>query len=224
MIVTGNITPLFGKTLEQQLADERRWAEERDWGLPASAFDNVDTTPSGVAKGLVVDVIYSILPDKGKGGGKIKSVQRTFEEGWEIGSNLFPHHWRFGALSNPKHLRLLRGIEYKPGVYRATIDLGAHWDQGGGIRPVDVRSTDSAGPEVLAAVRHFTEWVAAMDGERVPYVLLSAYRASLVGGRPWVYLPNLYWRGSVQALELSVCWEAGACFDRTAMPRVVSRS
>ncbi len=225
MIPTNDIKPLFGKTLDQQLADERRWAKKRAWGLPASAFDNVDTTPSGLTKGLIADVIYSILPDKGEGKTRVSSVQRTFDEGWELGSSLYPGSWRDPRFkSGPK---LFRGIKYEPGVYRATVDFGAHSGSKRRICPLDLQGAPPAGPEVLAALRHFPEWVMAMGSEHVPMVWLPAYRVAYEvmfrGYLRWDGVPFIGWRGPFCEVGLSLDWEGyGNCF--MAAPRIMSRS
>ena len=178
--------------LEVQLANMRNWNKMRGWSFTDGDFDAIDLTPVE-RSGLVVDVIAAYLPDQGKTSG----IQRTFEELWDIGSSLQPGKWRYESLkSDKKHLRLLDGIRHTPGIRRMTIDLGANWDPKDGIRPMDVRGSDSAHAEVLAAAAHFPNWVQAMDGERVPYVWMPGYQATLPGHGPWTRCPGLHW-GSV---------------------------
>lgn len=220
---TPSLESLFSSTLEQQLANERSWSRQRGWRLPRSWFDNVDTTPSGLARGLIVDVLYSILPARGRGGARIESVQRTFDERWTLGATLSQlDGWRQPTLSShSEKLRLLEGIEYEPGVFRATLSLCSHW----GARPIDVRGSDSAGPEVLAAMAHFPDWIRLMDGRRIPYVCLAAYQVKdmLFGGKPWSGVPDLEWYSVDRQVELGIGWE-GANRPYWACPRVVSRT
>ncbi len=194
---------LLDTPLPTQLTNLSTWSDQVGWKLPKQWFDDVDTTPSDLAGGLVIDVMYPILPAKGRGGAKLTSVQRTFDELWSVGASRQPGSWRWPSLkSDTKHLRLLDGIDYEPGLHRATIDLGAHK----GKAPVDVRGADSAGAEILAAAAHFPEWVRAMNGGDIPYVWLPAYQASVDGLDPWRAVPYLDWSQSGREAELNARW------------------
>jgi hypothetical protein len=197
--------PELFASLEVQLANVRRWNAERNWGFTDADFGAIDLTPASHS-GLVVDVIAVYLPGQGKTSG----VQRTFEELWDIASSVQPHKWRYRALkSDPKHLRLLNGIEHTPGIRRVTLDLGAYWDTTNGIRPVDVCGKDSAHAEILAAAAHFPDWVRAMDGERVPNVWLPGYQATMTipSDEVWGGVPSLYWRSAGREVGLSAFWD-----------------
>lgn len=190
-------------SLEVQLANVRNWNQMRGWGFTDADFDAIDLTPLNHT-GLVVDVIVVYLPDKGKTSG----IQRTFEELWDIASSIQPYNWRYESLkSDPKHLRLLDGIEHTPGIRRVTLDLGANWDTTNGIRPVDVRGKDSVHAEALAAAAHFPGWVQAMDVERVPYVWLPGYQVTLPGGEAWRLVPYLNWDSVYGKVNLSAHWD-----------------
>ena len=205
-------------SLEDQIANVRRWNTERNWGFTDADFDAVDLSPSEHS-GLVVDVIAVYLPDQGKTSG----IPRTFEELWDIASSIQPGKWRYESLkSDKKHLRLLDGIEHTPGIRRVTIDLGANWDTQDGIRPMDVRGKDSVHAEALAAAAHFPNWVQAMDGERVPYVWMPGYQVTIPGYEAWRCLPYLDWDSVGREVELYADWDVFRdC--RWACPVVVRR-
>jgi hypothetical protein len=190
-------------SLEDQLANVRRWNTERNWGFTDADFDSVDLTPVEHS-GLVVDVIAVYLPDEGKTNG----IQRTFEELWTVAKAQQPNAWRWDELkSDKKHLRLLDGIEHSPGIRRVTIDLGANWDTTNGIRPMDVRGKDSVHAEALAAAAHFPNWVQAMDGERVPYVWMPGYQVTIPGDGAWRRVPDLFWDQFSRLVLLSAYWD-----------------
>jgi hypothetical protein len=210
--------PELFASLEVQLANVRNWNQMRGWGFTDADFDAIDLTPSSHS-GLVVDVIAVYLPNQGKTSG----VQRTFEELWDIASSIQPNKWRYDSLkSDPKHLRLLDGIEHVPGIRRVTLDLGANWDTTSGIRPMDVRGKDSAHAEILAAAAHFPNWVQAMDGERVPYVWMPGYQVTFPGREAWRHVPNLYWYSVDREVSLSASWDDGQHYY-WAYPVVVRR-
>lgn len=189
-------------SLEVQLANVRNWNQMRGWGFTDADFDSIDLTPVEHT-GLVVDVIAVYLPDQGKTSG----IQRTFEELWDIASSIQPGKWRYESLkSDKKHLRLLDGIEHVPGIRRVTIDLGANWDPQEGIRPMDVRGPDSVHAEALAAAAHFPDWVQAMDGERVPYVWMPGYQATIPGDGAGRSVPCLGWDQFDREVRLYASW------------------
>lgn len=119
--------PQLFVSLEVQLANVRNWNQMRGWGFTDSDFDSIDLTP-GDHSGLVVDVIAVFLPDQGK----TSRIQRTFEELWDIASSISSRtSGATGSLkSDPKHLRLLDGIEHvpwhPPGNARPRCQLGHH--------------------------------------------------------------------------------------------------
>jgi hypothetical protein len=205
-------------SLEVQLANVRNWNQMRGWGFTDADFDAIDLTPVKHS-GLVVDVIVVYLPDQGKTSG----IQRTFEELWYIASRLQPGKWRHEWLnSGPKHLRLLEGIEHKPGIRRVTIDLAANWDCQNGIRPMDVRGSDSVHAEALAAAAHFPDWIRAMDGERVPYARMPGYQVMIPGREAWRGVPDLRWSSVSPEVVLGARWDSSR-FYSWACPVVVRR-
>lgn len=185
---------------ETQLANMRSWNLERGWGFIDAYFIEAEaalanvTWPSNRLTALVL-VPY------------LDTVQRTFDELWAVASGIQPNNWRWEELkSGKKNLRLLDGIEHKPGLRWEIIDLGANWDRQTGLRPVDVRDTTSAHAGILAAAAHFPKWVQAMDGDKVPYVWLPGYQVTVPGFEAWTYVPALYWNRDNRRVRLSASW------------------
>jgi hypothetical protein len=191
-------------SLEGQIANVRRWNEERVWGFTDDEFNAIDLTPVRHS-GLVVDVVAVYLPDRDT----VSGVQRTFEELWTVAAQRQPNACRWDELkSDTEHLRLLDGIEHRPGIRRVTIDLGANWDPQNGIRPMDVRGKDSVHAEVLAAAAHFPKWIQAMEDEGSPYVWMPGYQATIPGDEGWPGVPCLYWDSTTRQVELGTTYES----------------
>ena len=190
-----------------QLANVRRWNEERGWEFADSDFpvEIPDFTPT---KPLEVLVLAVYLPDEGKGRKTVPGYVRTANELWQISRNLQPNWWQWDELKlDEHHLRLLSEVEYKPGIRWVALDLGAHWNAHDGVRPRDVRGENSAHAEVLAATAHFPQWIQAMDGEKVPYAWLPGYRVSIPGREAWTGVPILGWYGSSRRVSLGADWD-----------------
>jgi hypothetical protein len=192
----------------EQLDNVRRWNDERGWGFRPSDFDAIDVTPAVHDDPLVTDVIAAYLP----GDEHLDAVRRTADELWAVVADQHPNAWCWDEkcwakhLIGRKHVRLLHGIEHRPGIRRVTLDLGAHWDLVNPTRSIDIRSTNSAHAEVLAAAAHFPRWVRSMDGTSVPYVLLSGYQVTLVEQESWRRLPCLSWNEFRATLSLTAHW------------------
>jgi hypothetical protein len=199
----------MGTTLEtfvsplQQLANLRRWNADRGWELPEAAFAQVDVTVANHDSPLMVDVLTVDLPAKGAADG----AQRTCDELWSIAAQRQPRSWCWDERkTGPKPVRLLEGIEHRPGVRRVTLDLAAHWDTDRGARPLNVRGPDSAAAEILAAAAHFPEWVRSMDGAQVPFVGLAGYQVTLPVYETWRHVLCLSWSHFNRRINLSDNW------------------
>lgn len=198
----------------EQLANLRRWNDDRGWNLPQALFDEVDVTVVDHASPLVVDVLTVDLPARGAADG----VQRTCEELWTIAALRQPRSWCWDERkTGPKPVRLLDGVERRPGVRRVTLDLAAHWDRRRGSRPLEVRGPESAGPEILAAAAHFPEWVRSMDGREVPFVGLAGYQVTHPAYETWRHVLCLSWSHFNRRINLSDNW-ADYYQDRFAFP------
>ena len=158
--------------LTEQIANVRRWNDERGWGFTSADLDAIDLRPADHREPLVVDVIAVYLP----GHGDLDGIRRTCLELWTVATDEHPagRSWE-QRKAERMPVTLLDGIEHRPGIRRVTLDLGAHWRLGGTYRLIDVRGPDSAHAEILAAAAHFPYWVWAMDGTWVPYTWVPGY-------------------------------------------------
>jgi hypothetical protein len=208
--------------LSEQLANIRRWNEERQWGLTAGDLHSVDLTPRAGNDRLVVDLIAVYLRDSAE----MDDVQRTCHELWTVAAAQQPHSWSWDWYSDRweqrrKPVRLIAGLAHRPGIRRVTVDLAAHFEPGRYVRPSALRSLDSAHAEVLAAAAHFPRWIRAMDGKNVPYTWLSGYEL-LIRGRsaPW-RLPALSWSNFRHTVSLTAGW-ANHSYSGWASPVCIS--
>lgn len=193
---------------EEQLANMRRWNEERDWGFSDSDFPGEipDFTPS---QSLEVLVLAVYLPDEGKGRKQVPGYVRTASELWQIAREGQPNWWQWDGLKlDSDHLRLLPEVTHTPSIRWVALDLGAHWNAKDGVRPRDVRGENSAHTEILASAAHFPQWIQSMDGEKVPYVWLPGYQVTIPGSEAWAGLPFLRWDGRRRGVRLSAYWDA----------------
>ncbi|MBA2308050.1 MAG: hypothetical protein H0W01_01820 [Pseudonocardiales bacterium] len=171
--------------LTEQLANVRRWNEDLEWGFSEADFDAIDLTESHHSQPLVADVIVPYLDDIYLGDDEdfMDGVRHTCDELWSLAAAQQAYAWCFDWLwaeydGRRKPVRLLPGIEHRPGIRRVAVDLGAHWRPSRHIRPGQIRGVNSAHAEVLAAAAHFPQWAAAMDGKRVPFVWISGYQVT----------------------------------------------
>ncbi|MGH3624426.1 MAG: hypothetical protein ACRDQ5_22015, partial [Sciscionella sp.] len=209
----GEPPPRMFVSLEEQLANVRRWNEDREWGFSNAELDAIDLTPRVHADPLVVDLIAVYLDDVflGEDEGTFEGVRRTCDELWSLASErqLFAWSWdeRLDIYEHrPKPVRLLPGIVHSPGVRRVTVDLGAHWVPGRYLRPRNLRGPDSAHAEVLAAAAHFPRWARSMDGTSVPYIWLSGYQVTFPEQVTDTRLLGLAWVEYRRTLSLTVGW------------------
>jgi hypothetical protein len=133
----------------------------------------------------VVDLIAVYLDAEYRGDdeGEMDGVRRTCHEMWNVAAERQLNTWSWDWIrdayeSRPKPVRLLPGIEHRPGVRRVTLDLGAHWVPGRHVRPRSIRGRRSAHAEILAAAAHFPRWARSMDGASVPFAWLSGYQVT----------------------------------------------
>jgi hypothetical protein len=210
--------------LTEQLANVRRWNEDRDWGFDDADLDAIDLAPRAHADPLVVDLLAVYLDGEYRGDdvGALDGVRRTCHEMWDVATerqlNTWSWDWvRDAYQSEPKPVRLLPGIEHRPGVRRVTVDLGAHWMPGRHLRPRHVRGPDSAHAEVLAAAAHFPRWARAMDGVSVPFVWLAGYQVTHPQRGTDERLLALAWVHYRQTLSLSIA-RADHSFSGWASP------
>ncbi len=183
-----------------QIGNLKRWNDEFDLGIPKKWFDQLGTPPPEPNGRLVVVTLVPYL--KGKRG--VSGAQRTFDALWTIAASRQPGSYRGPRmLSDPKHLRLLPGIEHKPGLRWEVIDLGANQ----GKSPADVRDpATSPHAGVLATAAHHPEYVQSQNGNDVPYLWLPGYQVFVDGGDPWRDVPCLIWSQVGREVGLSAVW------------------
>ncbi|MDQ3887578.1 MAG: hypothetical protein M3308_11365 [Actinomycetota bacterium] len=194
-------------SLVEQLANVRRWNEEREWGFSADHLDSIDLTPANHTDPLIVDLI-AVYMDADE---TMNGVRRTCHELWKVAADRQPNAWSWDWYwdrwqNHPKPVRLLDGLVHRPGVRRVTLDLGAHWQPGRYIRPVNIRGRRSAHAEILAAAAHFPRWARAMDGRSVPYIWLSGYQVTIPEYASQNRLPGLAWTHFRRTLSLTINW------------------
>ncbi len=206
-------------SLVEQLANVRRWNRDRKWGLNEADFVGLDLAERPHESPLVADVLAVYLP--GKSERKMNGVQWTCAELWDVASHRQPNAWCWDERKDgPKAVRLLDGIEHRPGIRRVTVDLAANWNRRRGARPIDVRSPMSAAAEVLAAAAHFPDWVRAMNGDTVPFVCLAGYQLTVPTYEVWRHIVCLSWSHFNRRINLSDNW-ADYYQDRFASPVLV---
>lgn len=197
---------LFTST-EKQLARVRELNLERGWGIPDEAFAEAEkSVPAWPEEKLVAVVLVPYLTDKKEGDEIVTTgLERTFHELWEVVASQQHAKWRWDGFdkAGPERLRLLKGIEHKPGLRWEVIDLGCNRNK----RPMDVRNPEkSPHAGILASAMHHPEWIKSMDGENVPYVWAPGYEVSVSGGRPWQYVPSVGFYRDDREIRLRYDW------------------
>lgn len=190
-------------SLVDQLANVRRWNDEREWGFCEAELRSVDLVDVSHASPFVTDVLAVDLP----GNEAVNGVQRTCRELWELAAQRQPQAWCWDERKDgTKPVRLLEGISHHPGIRRVTVDLAANWNRRSGVRPLDVRSRASASAEILAAAAHFPEWIRSMDGQHVPFVCLAGYEVTRPDYETWRHVLCLSWSHINRRINLSDNW------------------
>lgn len=221
------VPPFLFSRLTEQMANVRRWNDDREWGFTAGDLAAVDLTPRTHDDPLVVDLIAVYLPAEYRGDddGLMDGVRRTCHEMWDVATERYEQTWcwdwiRDAYESRPKPVRLLAGITHRPGVRRVTVDLGAHWHPPRPVRPRRVRRPDSAHAELLAAAAHFPRWARAMDGIAVPFTWLAGYQVTYPEAGTDERLLAMAWVEYRRMLSLSIAY-ADHSFTGWAAPRVI---
>jgi hypothetical protein len=157
------------------------------------------------------------LPDKSR---SMKGVRLTFDRLWGL---VVPpvgySKWRWESLkSDSSNLRLLPGIEHRPGIRWVAFDPNTNqgkspkscWENPNSVSTL-------AGPEVLMAAWLFPKWVASWNGDESPFANMAGYQFKWESA--WQGCPCIYrWDGPRQ-LELNARW-AGNANDGWACPSV----
>lgn len=142
----------------RQLNHVMKWGfKETDF--PASIPELKSNSPTGV----LLLAVY--LPDKDN----MSGIQRTFEEFWRLiqappGYKKWRHESTDG---NPKHLRLVSGIEHNPGIRWVEFDLNCE---------VQSELDRPAHAEVLISTILCPEWATMWNGINEPFIELAGYQ------------------------------------------------
>jgi hypothetical protein len=118
--------------LAEQLENVLRWNEDRQWGFAEAELDAIDLTPRTHPDPLVVDLLAVFLDAeyRGEDEGEMDGVRRTCHEMWSVAAERQLNTWcwdwiRDAYESRPKPVRLLPGVEHRPGVRRVTVSYMA---------------------------------------------------------------------------------------------------
>ena len=178
---------------QEQIDRVREWNKERAWGIPAEAFAEAEKfVPAWPEDELTAVILVPYLDNKKNKKSEITmtGVERTFRELWTCAASEQDKSWCWDGYDNagPERLRLLKGVEHKPGLFWEVINLGIDCNR----KPEDVRSAErSPHAGILAAAALHPKWVKSMDGYKVPYVWIPGYEVSAPGEGLWTGAPNL---------------------------------
>ncbi len=176
---------------EAQIARVRELNLERGWGIADACFLEAEKSiPKWPEDKLVVVTLVPYLDDEKQGR---KGVERTFHELWEVAAKQQHASLRNDVYdkAGPDKLRLLKGIEHKPGLRWEVIDMGSQRTRS----PEHVRSSEkSPHAGVLASAALHPQWVKSIDGENLPYIWAPGYEVCVSSGDlgdQWWYAPRL---------------------------------
>ena len=188
---------------EAQIVRINELRQERDWGIPDAWLTEAEkSVPKWPEDKLVVVTLVPYLDDEKKGR---KGVERTFHELWDGAAKQQHANWRWDGYdkAGPDKLRLLKGIEHKPGLRWEVIDMGCQCN----LKPMDVRNPEkSPHAGVLASAMLHPEWIKSMDGENVPYVWAPGYEVNVSGEHPWQDVPYVYFLRDDRKVGLRCGW------------------
>lgn len=195
----------------EQLQAVRRWNAERRWGLVEADFDAVrGGPPPGPRRPLVADVLAVFL----EGTRGTPAMVRTFRELLAVAFAPFDGGVCWDGYERPC-ADTIRPAEGSPfpgrGLRWERIDLGA--DRG--IAPSLVGPGRRPGLCLLAASALHPRWVAAMDGQRVPYVWLAGLDVCMTPAKPWSAKPRLGFSQPTREVRLHAIesWRSHPCWS-----------
>lgn len=196
---------------ETQIVRVREWNKEFGWGIPDEAFAEMEkSVPAWPEDKLIAVVLVPYLADKTNADETVTSgLERTFHELWARAEAKQDANWHWGGYdkAGPDKLRLLKGIEHKPGLRWEVIDMGCNRNQ----KPVNVRNPEkSPHAGVLASAMLHPQWIKSMDGENVPYVWAPGYEVNVSGEGPWQGVPRVDFNRGDRGIRLGCGWY-GSC-------------
>ncbi|HWQ99685.1 MAG TPA: hypothetical protein VN397_02445 [Candidatus Methylomirabilis sp.] len=194
-------------TTAKQIERVREWNKEFGWGISDEAFAEAEkSVPAWPEEKLVAVVLVPYLADKANEDETVTTgVERTFHELWDVAAKQQHANWRWGGhdKAGPDRLRLLKGIEHKPGLRWEVIDLGCQRNE----KPMDVRHPEkSPHAGILASAMLHPEWIKAMDGENVPYTWAPGYEVNVSDEGPWQDVPGVHFNRGARGVGLYCGW------------------
>jgi hypothetical protein len=202
------VAPVWYLEPERQLAAVREWNDTFHWGFQHAHYP--ERIPRFEATSPLEVLLLGIyLPGVGTSDPAAGHV-RTARELWSLARELQPAWWEWPMLRfGEQQPRLLPGTDaaHAPGLRWVAVDLAANWTGKGWVSPRDVRGSDSAHAELLAAAAYFPGWLHAMDGINVPYAWAAGYQVRIPGEDGWTGVPILDWYGPDRGIHLDVYWE-----------------
>ena len=191
----------------RQILNLLQWNKKHQWNLdPIQVLRMLDSVPAWPWRSHAAVVLVPYFD----------TVGETFDRLWMVAARQQRKHIRWvGVDSDASRLRLLEGVEHRPGLRWEVIDLAANWDYEEGVDPYSVRSAASSPHAgILEAAAHFPKWVRAMDGDMVPCVWLPGYEATCLANVEWSHTPELIFHRDAGIIKL------GAQHSDASTPRI----
>ncbi len=140
----------------------------------------------------------------------LNGLGRTFDAWWDfIDPPIGMSKYRMPQLrSGSKDLRLVRGLEYRPGIYWVEFNPVAHQGKATkfALAQSKIDGSRPAGIEVLMAAAQFPEWLSGWNGSSSPYPSMAGLQVHTSTG--WTDVPYLKnWVSGQRQLTLAV-WDA----------------
>ena len=208
---------------ENQIRIVRGWNKEFGWGLPDVCFQEAtQCIPDWPEDHLVAVTLVPYLKDQTKDEDvEMTGLERTFQQLWaraKAGQEA-SLRWDGYDKAGPDRLRLLSGIEHKPGLRWEVIDFGCQRN----CKPKDVRKPEeSPHAGVLASAALHPNWVKAMDGSNVPFVFAPGYEVNVPDRGLWQGVPGVRFGRGGRQVELCAI-ACGLASPYWAVPRYAKK-
>lgn len=192
-----------------QLEQFRLWNEHYKLGFTADELKSVLEIPRDQGAGLIRPLLEICL----------ETPEKSFETIWQIVKDRQAAdgfgHWRWEELrSDPKHLRLRQGIEWRRGLRWIMLDLGANHKLSSDQVRQDSDTKTLAHIAVLCAGAFFPNWVRNMgqevDNTFIPFVDIAGFEVWISGADPWAGVPYLRWDAGDRQVGLDTSWSGVA--------------
>jgi hypothetical protein len=165
-------SPSWDASLESKIDTVRDYLGVFGGGRPGFRLKDIPLAPELFTRVTPTEVLMLAvyLPDRGN----VPGYLRTLDTWWEFLSpppGYTKVRWD-GLKSDPALLRLLPGIEYRPGIRWVGFDPFANWNSTNGrtVQSLWAGSDSSslAHAEVLMGARQLHDWLNGQDGTTIP--------------------------------------------------------